>query len=75
MVVSDWFLFHTFRRLANEGKVRHLSCPDDKNELTTLRGEDDEVILYCGACNSSIHPGLDLKAKVRAVVMEHTNLG
>lgn len=69
-----WQLFHTFRHLADEGKVKHLSCPDcDAHLVTTLDLDDptDSVWLWCPICDSRMLPGLDVIEKVKAVVAEH----
>lgn len=73
--MNNWQLFHTFRYLAGEGKVRPLTCPDCSQELVTMLGEDEEPVLYCAQENVYITPGLDLIAQVRAVVMEHMEFG
>lgn len=67
-----WWYFHTFRRLAEEGKVRPLSCPDcDANLITRLNKENEDLPdLWCSICDTKFSPGLDLFAQIQAVVGE-----
>ncbi|AXH68731.1 hypothetical protein SEA_COMRADE_13 [Streptomyces phage Comrade] len=67
----EWSIFHNYRHLADEGKVKHLQCPDCGHNLTTRLGQDDEPTLWCAICDSTIRPGLDLYDRIRAVVSEH----
>lgn len=69
--LTNWQLFHLYRRLADENKAVKLICPDCNYELITRIGPDDEPILRCYGCNSSIRPGSEMVAQVRAVVTEH----
>lgn len=67
----EWHYFHEYRRLSEEGKVKHLSCPDCNNKLTTVLGTGDEPVLWCAVCDTLIKPGLDVYDQIRAVVKEH----
>jgi hypothetical protein len=69
--LSSWELFHRYRRLVEEGKAKSLECPECQNSLITRIGPDDEPILWCYGCLSSLKPGLDVISRVRAVVTEH----
>lgn len=71
--MTDWELLHTYRRLADEGKVKHIACPDCGTALITRLGKDDNPVLWCMTENVFISPGHDTMSQVRAVVMEHTN--
>lgn len=69
-----WHYFHTYRRLANEGRVKYLTCPDCDTRLDTrLRPNDDtdSLWLWCATCDAWTKPGLDLFDQVKAVVHEH----
>ena len=68
---NTWSFFHSYRRLALDGKVLFLSCPTDNNDLITRLGTDDDVVLWCSECDTLIKPGLDVLDQVRAVVKEH----
>lgn len=67
-----WEDVHTYRNLAEEGKVKFLTCPDDDSKLISQFGEDDEPVFWCPGCDNVIKPGLDLQGQIRAVVREHT---
>jgi len=69
--LSNWELFHLYRRLTDENKAVKLTCPECGYELITRIGVDDEPILWCYGCLSSIRPGSDVMRRVRAVVTEH----
>lgn len=70
--MNSWPLFHAYRHLADEGKVKHLRCPDDDYILVTRLGKDDEPALWCPLEDRLITPGLELMDRMRAVVNEHT---
>lgn len=71
---QEWWVYHTYRRLADEGKVRHLLCPDCETQLVTrlnsAEGSED-VWLWCSFCDSMKRPGLNIYAQILAVVKEH----
>ena len=68
----EWSVVHRYRTLAEDGRVKFLSCPDDKQNLITIMGPIDEPALWCPACDSVMIIGLDLYDQIRAVVNEHT---
>lgn len=69
--LTNWQLFHLYRRLVDEGKALHLLCPECDYPLITRIGPNDEPVLWCYGCLSSIRPGSDVINRVRAVVTEH----
>lgn len=69
--LTNWELFHNYRRLVEDGKAAQLLCPECDTPVVTRIGADDEPVLWCYTCLSSLRPGLDLLAQVRAVVSEH----
>lgn len=69
--LTNWEVFHLYRRLVEDGKAKPLICPDDDSILVTRIGHDDEPMLWCYECLATIRPGLDLVQRVRAVVTEH----
>jgi hypothetical protein len=69
--LTNWQLFHLYRRLVEQNKAVSLICPNCNYELITRIGVDDEPILWCYGCLSSIRPGSDVINQVRAVVTEH----
>lgn len=71
-----WELFHSYRRLVNEGKVKPITCPDDGVKVITVLDPDDEtdsVSLWCPGCNTTIRPGLSVLDQIKAVVAEHSD--
>lgn len=69
-----WQVFHAYRNLVEEGKVKALTCPDDGYDLVTVLNPDDpsdNVWLWCPYCDTMISPGLNLVEQVLAVVTEH----
>lgn len=68
----EWELVHAYRHLADEGKVKHITCPDDGEKLISRIGDDDSPVFWCPTCDTMIRPGLDMRDQMRAVVMEHT---
>ena len=75
----NWFpIFHAYKVLVADSKVKPLSCPDCGSEYTVIaRWTDDRVIeeipgLRCYTCNSTVIPGLEVLGNVRAVVREHS---
>lgn len=71
MNLTNWELFHRYRRLCEEGKAKGIECPDCESALVTKLGKDDEPALWCYACDSTIQPGLNVIQQLRAVVNEH----
>jgi len=69
--VTNWELFHRYRGLVDKGQAAPLRCPECDGYLITRIGHDDEPILWCYGCLSSLKPGLDVISRVRAVVSEH----
>lgn len=67
----EWSYFHSYRKLAENGKVKFLQCPDCSATLVTMGDEDNNPVLWCSHCDSTIRPGLDLYDQIRAVVREH----
>jgi hypothetical protein len=69
--LSNWELFHRYRRLVDRGLAKPLVCPNCHSLLITRIGIDDEPILWCYSELTILRPGLDLIQRVRAVVTEH----
>jgi RNase P subunit RPR2 len=72
-VDEQWMLWHRYRLLVKEEKVRAISCPDcDTALITRVKGTvDDTPHLWCHICDTFLRPGLDVYSRVRAVVTEH----
>jgi hypothetical protein len=68
----EWSDVHEYRRLADMGLTKHLTCPDDDAKLVSRIGDDDDPVYWCPVCDTVITPGLDLRDQIRAVVMEWT---
>lgn len=66
--VDKWDLIHAYRRAADEGLVKHLSCPDDDEKLVSRIGPDDEPVLWCWKCNTVTTPGLHVYDEIRRVL-------
>lgn len=71
MELTNWQLFHNYRRLVEDGKAKPILCPECETQLITRIGPDDEPRLWCYGCLTSLKPGSDVLAQVRAVVTEH----
>lgn len=69
--LTNWELFHAYRRLVREDKARALECPNCPGVLTTRLGSDDEPVLWCGSCLTTVKPGTEVISQIRAVVTEH----
>jgi len=69
--LMEWSIFHNYRRLAQDGKAKPLTCPDCDNQLFTQADENNDPILWCIACDTKILPGLDMYDQIKAVVREH----
>jgi len=69
--MNKWEYVHAYRNLAEEGKVRFLSCPDCNENLISRIDEDEEPMFWCPICDTTIRPGLDMYDQIRAVVNEH----
>lgn len=67
----EWSDVHAYRRLAQEGKVKFLSCPNDDSVLISRIGDNDEPVFWCPECDTLIKPGMDLRDQILAVVREH----
>lgn len=63
-------MFHLYRRLVRRGLVKQLKhhCG---TEFNYGMGENDELVLFCFACDTSVVPGAETLGNVRAVVKEH----
>lgn len=69
--IMEWSIFHEYRHLSAQGKVKPLTCPDCDNDLITVLSDNDEPALWCFFCDTLIRPGLDVYDQIRAVVREH----
>jgi hypothetical protein len=73
---QQWSVYHSFRHLVDEGRVKPLVCPDcDTPVATRIRRYselEDEPWLWCPTCDAWTRPGLDLYSRILAVVREHT---
>lgn len=69
--MTNWQLFHRYRHLVDKGVAMPLTCPNCGGYVVTRLDSGDEPMLWCYSDLTSIRPGLDLIAKVRAVVTEH----
>lgn len=67
----EWSDVHEYRRLADYGLVKHLTCPnDDDGQLMSRIGDNDDPVFWCPVCDTVITPGLDMISQIRAVVSE-----
>jgi hypothetical protein len=69
--MNKWELIHAYRNLAESGKVRFLSCPNDDNNLITMRDKEENPALWCFECNTTLIIGMDLYDQMRAVIERH----
>lgn len=67
----DWPILHAYRKLADEGKVKQLRCPDCQSLYVPTINAETKPILMCFFCGISLRPGLELAAQIIAVVKEH----
>ncbi len=65
-----WSDVHEYRRLADAGLVKHLTCPSDDGQLMSRIGDNDDPVYWCPVCDTVITPGLDMRDQIRAVVSE-----
>jgi hypothetical protein len=64
-------LFHRYSRLVRRQLVKPLVCSVCHNVYITGLDENDELVLNCLVCDTSVKPGENTIANVRAVVKEH----
>lgn len=69
--MNKWYYIHNYRRLAQEGRVQPLCCPDCGIPFTTRLDVNDEPKFQCIMCLKTITPGLDVWQQIKAVVDEH----
>ena len=63
--------FHLYNRLVRRQLVKPLACRHCDNPFTLRADENDQPVLRCYFCSTTVLPGLDLYRQVRAVVKEH----
>lgn len=66
--MTKWQAIHAFNRLVKQERVEPLKCPDDDATYVTKIGKDDEPVLHCFACESTVLPGLALWKQLGAVI-------
>jgi hypothetical protein len=67
----EWSDVHEYRRLAELGLAKHLTCPnDDDGQLVSRMGDNDDPVYWCPVCDTVLTPGLDMIGQIRAVVSE-----
>lgn len=64
-------LFHRYNKLVRRDLVQPLTCGVCDTPLITGVGKEDELVLKCYSCGSSLVPGLATLGRVEAVVKEH----
>lgn len=62
-------VFHTYNKLARQGKCKPLECTCG-NDLQVQLGANDEPVLKCYYCGAEISPGQAMYANMVAVVQE-----
>lgn len=68
--MTKWEAMHSYRRLAKSDKATPLTCPDDGNLYITRIGKDDEPVLYCYFCKTTVIPGISLWKQMEAILNE-----
>lgn len=66
-----WEVFHSYSRAVREGKVNPLKCPDCEYILS-VRDKDGDPVLWCSTEDRYIHPGLNLRDKIKDLVNSAT---
>ena len=69
--MMDIQVFHKYNNLADDGYVKQLTCQHCEAVLVTRVDKDDHPYLQCVFCNISVHPGVEMYARIHAVVKEH----
>lgn len=75
--MNKWRLIHSYSRIAKEGLVEDIVCPDDKTTLIslidTVNTDNEDPVMWCPYCNSRYHLGLNAWDQISAAVEEHWN--
>ena len=69
-----WNLIHDFRNVVEAGEANPLTCKECDEEFITRIDTDDEPMLWCFRCNTTIHLGIDFWDQIDAAVKDyHSN--
>lgn len=78
MELNKWRIIHSYQNIVDDGNARPLRCPDDDAVLVSTMDIHDrsnpDPVLWCGACDKRIRPGLDVWDQITAVVKEHYDI-
>src|ERR1044072_3494560 len=67
-----WADFHKYSRLAREGIVPALECPDCQNNLIVRTKFDasSDLYLWCAVDDKYIKPGLEMHHQIKSAIKE-----
>ena len=61
-------LFHRYQAQAAKGLVPKLTCSTDGFEYVVRVGQDDEPLLHCYSCGSTLKPGIKMYESLQEVL-------
>jgi hypothetical protein len=68
-------IFSEYYNLAQEGRVKPLSCPQHKDDEPVIfplvhKDENEKIVLHCLACNYSVTAGQQLYENILSQITE-----
>lgn len=68
-------VFSEYYNLAQEGRVKPLSCPQHKNDEPAIfplvhKDENDKIVLHCLACDYTVIAGQQLYENILSQITE-----
>lgn len=69
---NRWHLVHEYQNLANDDLVPPLVCPEDNDHYVwpVIDPNGDDPAFYCGACDITIYPGINVWDQIEATVRD-----
>lgn len=76
--MNKWILIHSYQKLAEEGKVGRVECPDCFGPVVSMIDavdtNNDDPVLWCPSCDSRSKPGIAFWDQVEATVRDYYEL-
>ena len=75
MKVNRWHLVHDYQNLNDDGLVPDLVCPNEGHHKVwpIIDPNGDDPAFYCGPCDISIFPGINIWDQIEAAVRDASN--
>jgi len=69
-MLTKWQAIHKHKKLVQQGTAMPIRCPNEEAIYITRIGQDEEPVLYCYMCKTTVIPGLWLYKQLEAAINE-----